>query len=109
MMENEAPTSAPLPMHCTRYVPGDPDGCARCGERADLHDGSTDPADGVRTALAEAGAARAEHRRGAVVEMLEIERLVRLGKELGLDISEMAKLARVSRQTVYTILGAKAE
>ncbi|MGH2684164.1 MAG: hypothetical protein ACRDJP_01690 [Actinomycetota bacterium] len=30
------PTSAP-PMHCTSYVDGDPDGCARCGEAQDLH------------------------------------------------------------------------
>lgn len=25
-------------MHCTGYVEGDPDGCARCGERRDLHE-----------------------------------------------------------------------
>lgn len=25
------------PMHCTEFVEGDPNGCARCGERRDLH------------------------------------------------------------------------
>jgi hypothetical protein len=27
----------PVPMTCSEYVPGDPAGCARCGERADHH------------------------------------------------------------------------
>jgi len=27
-------------MHCTAYVAGDPAGCARCGERRDLHEGT---------------------------------------------------------------------
>jgi hypothetical protein len=35
------------PMHCTEFVDGDPDGCARCGEVADLgsgrHDGAVVP------------------------------------------------------------------
>lgn len=53
-------------------------------------------ADEVRAGLAAAGAAQAE-----------IKRLVRQGKELGLTVSEMARLARISRQTVYTILGTK--
>lgn len=32
------PLLASAPMHCTEFVPGDPSGCARCGESAETHD-----------------------------------------------------------------------
>jgi hypothetical protein len=51
-------TTTHPPMHCTAYVAGDPDGCARCGERHDLHTPSviTD-----RTVAAEARAVEEGH------------------------------------------------
>lgn len=62
-------------------------------------------ADEVRAGLSEAGSRRTSARRTAHVEMLEIERLVREGAKAGLAKSEMAALARVSRQTIHDILG----
>lgn len=38
--------AAQAPMSCTEFVPGDPDGCARCGELAEIHQIPT-LADGV--------------------------------------------------------------
>jgi hypothetical protein len=61
-------------------------------------------ADDIRADLADAGAARVDHRQGARVQMLQIERLVREGAEAGIGPSEMARLAQVSRQTINNIL-----
>jgi pyocin large subunit-like protein len=61
--------------------------------------------DSARQGIAEAGARRAlaEHLRAEA--MIDLADWVRAGREVGLTISEMARLAGVTRVTVYAMLG----
>jgi len=61
--------------------------------------------DSARQGIAEAGARRAlaEHLRAEA--MIDLTDWLRAGREVGLTISEMARLARVTSETVYAMLG----
>lgn len=77
-------------------------------DSCNVQDMTSVAADETRAALKRHGKGRTEAQRTEADHMAGIERWVHKGKAAGLDISEMARLANVSRQTVYTILSGPA-
>lgn len=65
--------------------------------------GATD--DDARTGLREAGVRRAAAKRDRAEAMRDIADWAQRGLAAGLPVAEMARLAGVTRQTVYTLTG----
>ena len=65
--------------------------------------------DSARQGIAEAGARRALAERLRAEAMIDLADWVRAGRGVGLTISEMARLAGVTRVTVYAMLGEEAD
>ena len=59
----------------------------------------------IRNQLTEAGKRRTQGRKEQAEAMVDIRRDIARGHELGLSPSEMAQLSRVTRETVYQIIG----
>ncbi len=65
--------------------------------------------DSARQGIAEAGARRALAEQLRAEAMIDLADWCRAGRRAGLTISEMARLARVTRVTVYAMLGEESE
>lgn len=65
---------------------------------------TTATADDIRSCLEEAGERRAQADQARDEAMHDIHRLLCEGLDAELSISEMARLAGISRQTVYDLL-----
>lgn len=65
--------------------------------------GASERSEDVRVGLAEAGRRRADAERARAEAMADLTRWLRRGRGAGLPVTELARLAGVTRQTVYDL------